>query len=58
MAPVKIATKTVNPTTRVGYKKYNKVGPELLVTRILMINGPLTSKEIWRIYERMQTENK
>jgi len=23
-----------------------------------MINGPLTSKEIWRIFERMQAEAK
>ena len=37
-----------------NYRKLHKSGPELLVTRILMVNGPLTSKEIWRIYERMQ----
>jgi hypothetical protein len=58
MAPVKVPSKTVNPEAKASYKKYNKDGPELLVTRILMVNGPLTSKEIWRIYERMQTEEK
>jgi hypothetical protein len=40
------------------YLKLHKGGPELLVTKILMINGPLTSKEIWRIFERMQAEAK
>jgi len=40
------------------YKKLNKTGPELLITRILMVNGPLTNKEIWRIYERQQAESK
>jgi hypothetical protein len=33
-----------------NYRKLHKSGPELLVTRILMVNGPLTSKEIWKIY--------
>lgn len=64
MAPVTTPTPIPTPTASsnsVGsainsgtYRKLHKSGPELLVTRILMVNGPLTSKEIWRIYERMQ----
>jgi len=26
------------------YRKFHKTGPELLITRILMVNGALTSK--------------
>lgn len=53
MAPVTPAIRSA-PATRDIYKRFHRTGPELLVTRILMVNGPLTSKEIWRIYERMQ----
>ena len=34
------------------YRNYRQTGPELLITRILMVNGPLNNKEIWRIYEK------
>lgn len=54
-------TTTPPPPTESGkphYRKMTKTGPELLLTRILMVNGPLTSKEIWRIYERTRAENK
>lgn len=40
------------------YRNYHKGGPELFVTHILMVNGPLTNKEIWRIYERKLHESK
>ena len=40
------------------YLKYHKDGPEMFVTKVLMVNGPLTSKEIWRIYERKLHESK
>ena len=26
------------------YKKYHKDGPEMFITKVLMVNGPLTSK--------------
>ena len=32
------------------YRNFKKDGPELFLTRILMVNGPLTNKELWRIY--------
>ncbi len=53
--PAKVAptptTSTPSENTHTGYyRRLHKTGPELLVTRILMVNGPLTSKEIWRIY--------
>ena len=53
MAPVTPAIRSA-PATRDSYRSFHRTGPELLVTRILMVNGPLTSKEIWRIYERSQ----
>ena len=40
------------------YKNFRKEGPELFITKILMVNGPLTSKEIWRIYDRKLVEAK
>jgi hypothetical protein len=62
MAPVTAPTKPISPevggSSMGHYRKMHKTGPELLVTRILMVNGPLTNKEIWRIYERMQAENR
>jgi len=65
MAPVTAPASTPAPTSTAPagaamrtYKKLNKTGPELLITRILMVNGPLTNKEIWRIYERQQAEHK
>lgn len=43
------------PTTasKDKYRKFHKTGPELLLTRILMVNGALNAKEIWRSYERI-----
>lgn len=52
--PTTSSESTGTSTHSGNYRKLHKSGPELLVTRILMVNGPLTSKEIWRIYERMQ----
>jgi hypothetical protein len=50
---------TVNTTPgKDQYRKFHKTGPELFITRVLMVNGPLTSKELWRIYERTLFENK
>ncbi len=40
------------------YRSFHKTGPELFITRTLMVNGPLTSKEIWRIYEKKLHESK
>ena len=34
------------------YRKFHKDGPELYITKLLMVNGPLSSKEIWRMYQR------
>ena len=34
------------------YRRFHRSGPELYITKVLMLNGPLTSKEIWRIYEK------
>lgn len=65
MTPVTAPSKPAAPAGPAGegmatghYRKLHKSGPELLITRILMVNGPLTSKEIWRIYGRMQAEEK
>lgn len=57
-APIKPTAPSEGSSSMGHYRKLHKTGPELLVTRILMVNGPLTSKEIWRIYERMQAESK
>ena len=57
-------TKSITPvvaetsTGKDKYRKYHKIGPELFLTRILMVNGPLTSKEIWRIYQKKVHEEK
>ena len=34
------------------YRNYHKTGPELYITKVLMLHGPLTNKEIWRIYQK------
>lgn len=48
MAPVSAPSKPSPPPSENAstgtYRKLHKSGPELLVTRILMVNGPLTSK--------------
>jgi hypothetical protein len=44
MAPVKATNTNANSGVRDAYSKYHKSGPELFVTKILMVNGPLTSK--------------
>lgn len=66
-SPIPIIPKTqttpaINQTSEqaVSDKKLEgltKQGPELLLTRILMVYGPLQNKEIWRIYGRMQKQN-
>lgn len=40
------------------YRKYHKDGPELFLTHLLMVNGPLTSKELWRLYEKKLFDEK
>lgn len=40
------------------YRRFHKTGPELLVTQLLMVHGPLTNKELWRIYQRKLHEEK
>jgi hypothetical protein len=40
------------------YRRFHKEGPELFLTQILMVHGPLTNKELWRIYEKKLHEAK
>jgi hypothetical protein len=59
--PVAQQPKNISMQTSTGkdkYRCYHKQGPELFITKILMINGSLTNKEIWRIYERKLFEAK
>lgn len=43
----------INTSNQVDkYKNFHKSGPELFITKMLMLNGPLTSHEIWRLYQR------
>ena len=60
--PLKAATtQTQEPAKEVvkdKYRHHHTEGPELEVTKILMKNGALTSKEIWRSYQYDLTEKK
>jgi hypothetical protein len=39
------ATSTASQNTQVDkYKNFHKSGPELFITKVLMLNGPLTSQ--------------
>lgn len=44
--PNQTAAKAVGTSTPLKdkYKNYHKSGPELFITKILMLNGPLTSQ--------------